>query len=397
MLYIHKDYLGSFETVTIGSGEVYEKLSFDPWGRRRNPENWTYYSTTTERTYLFDRGYTGHEHLDNFDLINMNGRVYDPWLGRFLSPDPFVQAPTFSQSYNRYTYAFNNPLKYVDPTGYYFGPPKDVINEGYNDLAGGGFTMGYRGSINYAFRSFANTGHSMPGSGNHWSDQHRSEYGNYMLMNSTNYDNYYGAGSFEIAQAISSNPTVLKEWLEGKTSLSKVRDDGGFYVRSTRINDVSFDTGDGSLQLQEVEIINKWVSVGTIENKSSGIHDAITYGLFGTGVWANTIYAGFEAALKTQPTVSTWLKGSRIFGRGSYILNGANITYDFLSGTANTSTLVNAGVTVVGAGVVIFVGAAATPYVIGGGLVYGIISIAGGDEWLDSNFDISDQLNFIKP
>lgn len=52
----------------------------------------------------------------------MNGRVYDPWLGRFLSPDPIVQAPNYSQSYNRYSYVFNNPLKYVDPTGYEGGP-----------------------------------------------------------------------------------------------------------------------------------------------------------------------------------------------------------------------------------------------------------------------------------
>jgi RHS repeat-associated protein len=74
---------------------------------------------------MFDRGFTGHEHLPQFGLINMNslprqhdeGRVYDPFLARFLSPDPFVQAPDYSQNYNRYSYAFNNPLKYTDPDG----------------------------------------------------------------------------------------------------------------------------------------------------------------------------------------------------------------------------------------------------------------------------------------
>jgi len=93
-------------------------------GRRRNPTDWTY--NNIPQTHLFDRGFTGHslsrhevdgKHLDNFDLINMNGRVYDPWLGRFLSPDPFVQAPTYSQNFNRYSYALNNPLKYTDPSG----------------------------------------------------------------------------------------------------------------------------------------------------------------------------------------------------------------------------------------------------------------------------------------
>ena len=48
----------------------------------------------------------------------MDGRVYDPRLGRFLSPDPYVQDPTYSQSLNRYSYCVNNPLKYIDPSGY---------------------------------------------------------------------------------------------------------------------------------------------------------------------------------------------------------------------------------------------------------------------------------------
>ncbi|PLW98927.1 MAG: hypothetical protein C0591_03525, partial [Marinilabiliales bacterium] len=114
MHYVLKDHLGSYETI-ITPGKAIEKLSFDPWGRRRNPVDWTYDNVPTN--YTFSRGFTGHEHLDNFDLINMNGRVYDPWLGRFLSPDPIVQAPNYSQSYNRYSYVFNNPLKYTDPTG----------------------------------------------------------------------------------------------------------------------------------------------------------------------------------------------------------------------------------------------------------------------------------------
>ena len=71
-------------------------------------------------TFKFDRGFTGHEHLDMFGLINMNARLYDPLLGRFLSPDPIVQAPEFTQSFNGYTYALNNPLAYTDPNGEFF-------------------------------------------------------------------------------------------------------------------------------------------------------------------------------------------------------------------------------------------------------------------------------------
>lgn len=64
------------------------------------------------------RGFTDHEHLDEVGLIHMNGRIYDPALGRFMSADPYVQSPDNLQSYNRYTYGWNNPLSGYDPTGY---------------------------------------------------------------------------------------------------------------------------------------------------------------------------------------------------------------------------------------------------------------------------------------
>ena len=85
------------------------------------------------------------KHLDNFDLINMNGRVYDPWVSRFLSPDPFVQSPTYSQSYNRYAYAFNNPLKFVDLSGYSNRPPVDYRGRnGSQGFRGEPFGIGSR-------------------------------------------------------------------------------------------------------------------------------------------------------------------------------------------------------------------------------------------------------------
>jgi hypothetical protein len=52
----------------------------------------------------------------------MNGRVYDPYTALFLSPDPYIQAPDFTQNYNRYAYVLNNPLKYTDPSGYNYKP-----------------------------------------------------------------------------------------------------------------------------------------------------------------------------------------------------------------------------------------------------------------------------------
>jgi RHS repeat-associated protein len=72
---------------------------------------------------ITDRGFTGHEHLDAFGLINMNWRMYDPVLGRFLGDDPIIQAPDFSQSFNLYSYCVNNPLANIDPSGYKYEAP----------------------------------------------------------------------------------------------------------------------------------------------------------------------------------------------------------------------------------------------------------------------------------
>ena len=73
-----------------------------------------------EPVLFLGRGYTGHEHLTAFGLINMNARLYDPVIGRFLSPDPRLQNPYSSQNYNRYSYCLNNPLVYTDPNGEFF-------------------------------------------------------------------------------------------------------------------------------------------------------------------------------------------------------------------------------------------------------------------------------------
>ena len=107
---------GYITTLLKQTGAVSERYSYDAWGRRRNPANWNDYNVKAPR--LIARGYTGHEMLDGFGLINMNGRMYDPVIGRILSPDIVVQNPGKTQDYNRYSYCNNNPLKYTDPSGY---------------------------------------------------------------------------------------------------------------------------------------------------------------------------------------------------------------------------------------------------------------------------------------
>ena len=91
-----------------------EFVSTIAWGNFRNPYTRTGANTTRP---MFDRGFTGHEHLYDFGLINMNGRMYDPVMSSFLSVDNYVQSPENSQNFNRYAYCLNNPLKYTDPDG----------------------------------------------------------------------------------------------------------------------------------------------------------------------------------------------------------------------------------------------------------------------------------------
>ncbi len=122
--YLHRDHLGSIEKVTDEAGNIILDTAFDAFGQRRSAD-WQGEIQAQELEELLStqglttrRGFTGHEHLDRTGLIHMNGRVYDPQLGRFLSPDPFVQAPANSQSWNRYSYVLNNPLSFTDPSGY---------------------------------------------------------------------------------------------------------------------------------------------------------------------------------------------------------------------------------------------------------------------------------------
>ena len=168
--YLLRDYLGNITHQVNMSNTVVAEYSFDSCsvklafcrrsdtkslvelipmseavreGRRRN-KDWTY-SLAGEPELLAGRGFTGarsvspcfgerSEHkadgrtnpgeqsdtgkwLPWFNLYNMNGRLYDPVVGRFLSPDNYAQMPDNTQNFNRYSYALNNPLKYTDPDG----------------------------------------------------------------------------------------------------------------------------------------------------------------------------------------------------------------------------------------------------------------------------------------
>ena len=119
---IGRDYLGSITDISDLDGQSFQvHYRYDPWGRLVDNSTGVPYAPGSEPSLFLGRGYTGHEYLPWFGLINANARLYDPLLGRFLSPDPYVQDPDFSQNYNRYSYCLNNPLKYTDESGEIIG------------------------------------------------------------------------------------------------------------------------------------------------------------------------------------------------------------------------------------------------------------------------------------
>ncbi len=152
--YFHHDHLGSIAAVSNEAGAVVERMAYDPWGKRRFPDGNgdkldALYGVTT------DRGYTMHEHLDEMGIIHMNGRVFDPLAGRFMSSDPFIPNPGNLQAYNRYAYVYNNPLLFTDPDGFkpfwkkkWFRQVASIAVAVYLGPAGGGalFTSGTAGA-----------------------------------------------------------------------------------------------------------------------------------------------------------------------------------------------------------------------------------------------------------
>lgn len=125
--FTHNDRLGSTSTFTDHYGNVTAYRSYDPFGKPKMGDG-SLMSSLGLRARLSNnladsdmptrRGFTSHEHLDEVEIIHMNGRVYDYNVGRFMSVDPFIQGHGNSQGINPYSYVMNNPLGYTDPTGY---------------------------------------------------------------------------------------------------------------------------------------------------------------------------------------------------------------------------------------------------------------------------------------
>jgi RHS repeat-associated protein len=124
--YVREDHQGSVAAILNSDGTSYVKESFTAFGARRSACTWSGPLTNgnlTKINAVTRHGYTWQTALGSMGLNDMNARIQDAVTGRFLSPDPTISNPGFTQSYNRYSYVYNNPLSYSDPSG--FAPERE--------------------------------------------------------------------------------------------------------------------------------------------------------------------------------------------------------------------------------------------------------------------------------
>src|SRR3989338_4625822 len=122
--YHHDDHLGSSHILTEGKpsakhagliyrrGEILQRFEYAPFGQEIHVLN---------PNLRFDPSYTGQTYDIETCLYYYKSRYYNPLLARFIQPDTVVPDAKNLQAYNRYSYVSNNPLKYVDPTGHFWG------------------------------------------------------------------------------------------------------------------------------------------------------------------------------------------------------------------------------------------------------------------------------------
>jgi len=140
----HGDNLDSVVAITDVNGNLVQQMAYDAWGARRDLQGDAGVVSAASgylngQALIDNKGFTRQEELDQLGLVHLNGRVYDPFTGRFMSGDPDVADPYHSQSYNRYTYVWNNPTNLTDPTG--FNPNGQNNTTAYTEADWENFTV----------------------------------------------------------------------------------------------------------------------------------------------------------------------------------------------------------------------------------------------------------------
>jgi hypothetical protein len=221
----------------------------------------------------------------------MNGRVYDPQLVKFLSPDPLVQAPAYSQSWNRYSYAFNNPMKYTDPSGY----ASETVEETVTTASRGCGEACQRNGYTTWYYSQAEAINSVNARWENW--------GGKMF----NLDSMYGQLMLGMAQGISLSQSTIKPGGGSKTNTNNVlgvlASAQGSNSERTWGSYLPFtDAGDAAAQYWAGRVVNsEWwedpaaragLFFSVLWTDETAADTAFTLGTFGTGaLLSNAGYA----------------------------------------------------------------------------------------------------------
>jgi RHS repeat-associated protein len=108
--YYHEDNLNSSSALSDSSHNQIEVDAYYPFGRAL--------TANPQASFQVSRRFTGQVFDGETGLYYYNARYYDPELGRFIQPDTEIPDLSNPQSYNRYSYVLNNPLRYTDPNGH---------------------------------------------------------------------------------------------------------------------------------------------------------------------------------------------------------------------------------------------------------------------------------------
>ena len=291
--YIHHDHLGSIQAYSDELGKLYQELSYDAWGVRRNPDTWVVFDVVASSNAYNDHGFGGHEHIDLFELVNMDGRMYDPVVGRFISADPFIQSPDFTQSLNRYAYCINNPLSLIDPSGYSWfsknwksitasivGIAVSVVTLGSGTTIGAviiaGAAGGAAGALTGALLNGANIGQIA-----------KSTFMGAFWGSTSGFLNFVSGGGTIWEQLFKH--TFSQGWMEGIQ--------GGNMLHGFMMGAVSGSSGYG-LKGAELNYISKIVVNATV----SGLVDEMGGGKFANGAITGAFAYMFNEAMHNGPT-----------------------------------------------------------------------------------------------
>lgn len=218
-LYLLKDYQETINAIVNQSGTVIEKRQFDVWGTLIQYANASGITTipTTANGLLLDRGYTSHEHLLGVNIINMNGRVYDHHLHKFLQPDNNIQDFYNTQNYNRYGYVMNNPTKYTDESGELWGGWGYIIGALFNAYSNGYQSSGEYNPFKWDNIAWTNAGlgaasFAASAGATYYADNYITNYGNNNVVvddEVNNSNNYNDLGVNSNVQSISNNENEI--------------------------------------------------------------------------------------------------------------------------------------------------------------------------------------------